>query len=295
MLWQKVTIIGIGLLGGSLGLAIRQRQLALKVDGLVRRTASIAECEKCGVADHITRDLARAVENADLIILCTPLAQMKSLVQEMLPYLRPGAIVTDVGSVKGTVVRDLEPLLLARGVHFVGSHPMAGSEKTGVSAARADLFHEAICVVTPTATSQREAVRKVEEFWRAVGASTIRLSPDTHDELVCRSSHLPHLVAAELASYVLSPAHPPEQGLLCANGFRDTTRIASGSPEMWRDIALANHQNLARMLEVFIGNLQELQQALAAADEKALQEFFEQAKQRRDSWKVQTATSTSPE
>jgi prephenate dehydrogenase len=178
----------------------------------------------------------------------------------------------------------LEPLVAKAGAYFVGSHPMAGGEKMGVSAARVDLFANTICLVTPTHKSDKEAVRRVGELWQAVGARALKMPPAMHDDLVSRSSHLPHVVAAELANYVLSPAHPKEQGSVCANGFRDTTRIASGSPEMWRDIAMANSKNLSRVLGVFIEDLQEFQLALDKGDVKAVEEFFEKAKQRRDQW-----------
>lgn len=284
MHWQKITVVGVGLLGGSLGLAIKQRRLASKVDGFVRRSVSIGECEKLGVVDHATRDSKRAVEDADLIILCTPLNRMRELTQQMLPALKKGAVVTDVGSVKGSVVEELEPMVADAGAFFVGSHPMAGGEKTGVSAARADLFVNSVCLVTPTPNSQKDAVKQVEEFWTALGARLLKLTPALHDDLVSRSSHLPHVVAAELANYVLSPAHPEEQAIVCANGFRDTTRIASGSPEMWRDIALANRKHLSRVLGVFIEDLQEFSLALENGDAKVIEEFFEKAKQRRDKW-----------
>jgi prephenate dehydrogenase len=293
MHWHKITLVGVGLLGGSLGLAIRQRRLADRVVGYVRRESSVDECQRLGAVDHAERDLSRAVEGADLIILCTPIAQMREISELMLPALKAGALVTDVGSVKGSVVQDLEPLLAARGLHFIGSHPMAGAEKTGVSAANPDLFVRAICILTPTPNSPSEQVRELEQFWSAVGARPIRLMADAHDDLVSRSSHLPHVVAAELANYVLSPVHPKEQALLCANGFRDTTRIASGSPEMWRDICLANRKNLARVLGVFIEDLQEFQLALEKEDRKAIAEFFEQGKQRRDQWCA--AGASSPE
>jgi prephenate dehydrogenase len=284
MHWQKMTLVGVGLLGGSLGLAVKQRKLADRVEGYVRRTASITECDKLAVVDHATRDLARAVAGADLVILCTPLSQMRELAVKMLPALQPGAIVTDVGSVKGSVVEELEPLIAGAGAHFVGSHPMAGGEKTGVSAARADLFERAVCLVTPTPSSNKDAVEKVEEFWKALGGRVLKMAPALHDDLVSRASHLPHVVAAELANYILSPAHPPEQATVCANGFRDTTRVASGSPEMWRDIAIANQKNLGRVLGVFIEDLQEFRLALDNGDVKAIEEFFEKAKQRRDQW-----------
>ena len=293
MQWQKITLIGVGLLGGSLGLAIKQRGLAKKVEGFVRRPASIAECEQFGVVDRATCDLLSAVEQADLVILCTPIAQMRDLTEKMLPALRKEGIVTDVGSVKTSVVDDLEALIAGAGAHFIGSHPMAGAEKMGVSAARADLFHNAICAITPTVRSPTKAVRRVEDFWRSLGARPLKLSSELHDELISRSSHLPHVVAAELANYVLSPAYPKEQALLCGNGFRDSTRIASGSPEMWRDIALANRKKLARVLGVFIEDLQEFQLALENADTKAVQEFFEVAKLRRDEWCSKTSSPSA--
>ena len=289
---QKVSLIGVGLLGGSLGLAIKQRGLADRVDGYVRRSASVTECFQLAVADHVTRDLARAVSGAGLVIFCTPIAQMRGLCELLLPALATGTVVTDVGSVKGSVVQELEPLCSGAGCHFIGSHPMAGAEKVGVAAARANLFENTVCVLTPTVRSCASALSLVREFWRAVGTTTLELSPEAHDDLVSRSSHLPHIVAAELANYVLSPAHAKEQATLCANGFRDTTRIASGSPEMWRDIALANRKNLSRVLGVFIEDLQEFRHALDNHEQDSIREFFEKAKQRRDAW---IAHCNSPE
>lgn len=294
MHWQKVAILGVGLLGGSLGLAAQKRRLADEVCGYVRRKESLADCANYGVVTRATNDIRDAVQNADLVILCTPIAQMHALAEQMLPALKKQALVTDVGSVKGSVVEALEPLINRAHARFVGSHPMAGAETMGMRAARPDLFERAVCVVTPTSRTAPEAVKAIEEFWTSVGARTMRLTPARHDEFVSRSSHLPHVVAAELANYVLSPAHPKEQARLCANGFRDTTRVASGSPEMWRDIALANAENLARVVGVFVADLKEFQLALEKKDEKTVQEFFELAKQRRDQWCTPNA-STSPE
>ncbi len=294
MLFRKITIIGVGLLGGSLGLAIRRRRLARQTAGFVRRRASLKDCERAGAVDFATLDLPAAVWDADLVILCTPLGQMRSRVREMLPALKRGAIVTDVGSVKTSVVRELESLVARAGAHFVGSHPMAGAEKTGVAAARADLFANTVCVVTPTRNTNRTALKKVKQFWTAVGSRVLELRPETHDALVSRSSHLPHVIAATLASHVLNPAHPKPQAALCANGFRDTTRIASGSPEMWRDIALANRKNLVKSLDAFVADLQKLQRVVKAGDARVLAKFFAMAKQRRDGWCAGCA-SPSPE
>ncbi len=292
--WKKITLVGVGLLGGSLGMALRKRRLAQSVVGFVRRAASVGECEALGAVHLATRDLPQAVEGAGLIVLCTPIAQMRPLVEQMLPALRPGAIVTDVGSVKGSVVRDLEPLVAKAGAHYVGSHPMAGAERMGVAAARADLFAGAVCVVTPTQQSHPAAVRKVDQLWRAVGSRVLRLTPDAHDDFVSRSSHLPHIVAAQLANLILGPGHPKEQGMLCANGFRDATRIASSSPEMWRDIALANRHNLSRALATFTAGLQDFSRALKNGDARAVTRFFEQARERRERWSKGTG-SPSPE
>jgi prephenate dehydrogenase len=219
---------------------------------------------------------------------------MKELVEQMLIKLQPGTIVTDVGSVKDEVVRALEAKVQKAGAHFIGSHPMAGAEKTGVSAAKADLFLNAICVVTPTANSDTKALRRVEQLWRSVGSRVVRLAPSVHDDLVSRSSHLPHVVAAGLANFVLNPELPAEQAVLCANGFRDTTRVASGSPEMWRDIALANRKNLLRALGGFAADLRNFRRALKSGNSETVTRFFEQAKHRRDHWARQAA-SPSPE
>jgi prephenate dehydrogenase len=293
MRWQNISIIGAGLLGGSLALALKRRQLAAGVRACVRREASLAECRKLGIASVITQDLQEAVQGAELVILCTPLSQMAALAAAMRPFLAPGAVVTDVGSVKASVVRELEPIVRQAGAEFIGSHPMAGSEQSGLAAARADLFEKAVCLVTPGRDSSPGAIAGIEEFWRAVGGWPIRLNAQAHDDLVSRSSHLPHVVAAGLVNYVLSPVHPKEQGLVCANGFRDSTRIASGSPEMWRDIALANRRNLGRVLGVFIEDLQEFQVALERGDARAIEEFFAHAKERRDQWRANSPAASA--
>jgi len=292
--FRKITIVGVGLLGGSIGLAARQRRLAGEVAGYVRRAASLPDCEQAGAVDYATTDLLAAVSEADLVILCPPLAQMRSLAERILPALKRNAIVTDVGSVKADVVRELEPLIAKSGAQFIGGHPMAGGEKTGVLAARADLFAGALNILTPTKKSRPPAIRKLERFWKSLGARTLRLDAAQHDLLVSRTSHLPHVLAAGLANLVLNPAGPPAQATLCATGFRDTTRIASGSPEMWRDIALANRKHLARALEAFTLELKKFQTALKTGDAEAIESFFSSAKTRRDHWFARQA-STSPE
>ncbi len=293
MQFRKITIIGVGLLGGSIGIAARKRRVAGEVAGFVRSEKSIADCEKFGATDYATTDLLAAVSNSDLIILCTPLAQMRALVEQFLPALKRGAIVTDVGSVKADVVRELESLVKKSGAHFIGGHPMAGAEKTGVAASRENLFEKAVCVLTPTKKSSASAARKLEQFWKSLGARILKLDAAQHDLLVSRSSHLPHVVAATLAGLVLDPKSPKQQAALCATGFRDTTRIASGSPEMWRDIALANRKNISRSVDAFVVELKKFQTALKAGDAKAVENFFMIAKKRRDNWCVKGISISS--
>ncbi|MGD0537068.1 MAG: prephenate dehydrogenase/arogenate dehydrogenase family protein [Verrucomicrobiota bacterium] len=284
MLCRKFTLIGVGLLGGSLGLAVRRRRLAGQVEGYVRRSASLAECERAGAVDHATTDLAAAVTGADLVVLCTPVGQMRALAEAMRPSLAPGAVVTDVGSVKGSVVGELEPCVAAAGAHFIGSHPMAGAETTGVANARADLFEGAVCVVTPTAQTDQGALRLVEDLWQQVGGRLLRLPPGTHDEFVARTSHLPQALAATLVNFVLDEPGEAALAALCAGGFRDSTRIASGSPEMWRDIALANRGPLTQALAQFSDCLAEFRAAIERGDAAAVTAFLETARRRRDDW-----------
>lgn len=294
MPFQKISILGVGLLGGSIGLAARKRRLAREVAGFVRRESSLRDCERAGAVDYATTDLLAAVSNSDLIILCTPLAQMRALAEQFLPALKRGAIVTDVGSVKAEVVRELDAVFKKSGAHFVGGHPMAGGEKMGVLAAKADLFVNANCVITPSKNSHAASVATVEKFWKTLGARTMRLDAAQHDLVVSRSSHLPHVVAAALAGMVLDAKQPKTQASLCATGFRDTTRVASGSPEMWRDIVLANRKNVSQSVDAFMLELKQFQTALKKSDAAAVEQFFAVAKTRRDSWFAKT-TSTSSE
>jgi prephenate dehydrogenase len=191
-------------------------------------------------------------------------------------------------------MRDLEKMVRGAGAHFIGSHPMAGAEKMGVAWASPSLFEGAVCIVTPAAKSNRPALKKVEALWKSVGGKVMTLSPEKHDELVGKTSHLPHVVAATLANVVLGGQPALQQRALCANGFRDTTRIASGSPEMWRDIAVANRKNLGMALRKFRAELATFERDLARANEAAISKYFARAKEGRDRW-VKRAKTASPE
>jgi prephenate dehydrogenase len=265
-------------------MALRRHKLARRVSGYARRPETHPLAIDQGAVDEVTSDLSNAVHDADLVVFCTPLGQMMSLTQQMLPFLKPGAWVSDVGSVKASVVRDLETVIQDAGAHFIGGHPMAGSEKNGVEHARADLFDQAVCILTPTNRSDSRALAGLEWMWQRLQCEVCLMDPATHDQLVARSSHLPHAVASALARYVLQPELQPGQSALCATGFRDTTRVASGSPEMWRDIALSNREALMPVLKEYIAELNHLHDSLADPDPKALELFYQQARSRRDSW-----------
>lgn len=284
VLFRKVAIVGVGLLGGSLGLALRSRRLAGEVCGYLRRDSAAKEAQDAGVVDRATTDLAETVRNADLVVLCVPVGSMETTASALLDSLAPGAVVTDVGSVKTSVVERLESILQDAGGVFVGGHPMAGSEKTGFGSARSDLFDQAACVVTPTSRTPREAVERVGSLWRGVGGRVVILTPERHDLLVSRASHLPHVLAAGLARWVLDPANGLGEERLCATGFRDTTRLASGSPELWRDIALANRAHLEDAITGLAGELERFRKGLREGDAAAVEAFFAAAREWRESW-----------
>jgi prephenate dehydrogenase len=257
-----VAILGPGLIGGSLALALAERELAQRLMIYARSPRALDDIRAAGVAAELTGNPSEAVREADVVILCVPIEAMAELVREFRDALKPTALVTDVGSVKGSVVREIEPLLGAR---WIGSHPMAGSEQAGFAAARADLFEGAPVILTPTSRTPLEMEQRAAQFWRALGGRVVRLDPDLHDEYVAQISHLPHLLAAALAARV-----SPEALDLAGGGFRDTTRVASGSPELWLEILSSNAPALSRHLELLIRDLQNLRQALVPPVEKSL-------------------------
>ena len=267
------------MLGGSIGLAAKRRGVAARVCGLVRREESIAECFAAGVVDDATLDIAEAVADADLIILCTPVGQMGELAAAMKPHLAADAIVTDVGSVKASVVAAVEPMLS----RFVGSHPLCGSEKAGVAFARADLLEGAVCAVTPTDASDAATVETISKFWAALGSRVVNLTAADHDSIVARTSHLPHVLASALVNAVLTSPRAGESDFL-GMGFRDTTRLASGEAGMWRDIAMDNSDAIAAALEDLQAEIGRLKTALSEKDAAALEKYFAEGQAARDGW-----------
>ena len=262
-----------------MGLAARERGVAGRVTGLVRRSESVEECVAAGAVDDATLDLAEAVADAGLVILCTPVGGMSDLAEQIQPHLAPEAIITDVGSVKRPVVSAVEPVL----PRFIGSHPLCGSEKAGVAHARVDLLEGAVCAVTPSDASPADAVEAVTAFWSALGSRVVNLSAADHDAICARTSHLPHVLASALVNAVLAKPRAGENNFL-GTGFRDTTRLASGSPEMWRDIALDNAEAIAAALDELQAEVSDLKEALDARDSAALEKFFAKGKKHRDDW-----------
>lgn len=268
MKFRRVAILGPGLLGGSIALAAKRRQLAGEIALWGRSEDSLAHARRARVTPHLYVDVASAVAGADLVVLCTPIGVMERILKEALPALERKAVVTDVGSVKAPVVRSLEKLLAGR-AHWIGSHPMAGSEQSGFAAARADLFAGSVSIVTPTRRTSPKALKMARRLWTALGCRTLVLDPDAHDRLVAEISHLPHLTAAALVQAASTAALP-----LIGNGFRDSTRIAAGSPAMWTDILMANRTAVAKALHRTIRTLREVRRSLQSEDEKDLHRFL---------------------
>jgi prephenate dehydrogenase len=277
--WDTVAIVGVGLIGGSIGLALRGRQLARRVVGIGRRESSLRTAMELGCIDEFATDIAGGVAGAQFVVVCTPVEQVPEQIALAACHALPDAILTDAGSTKETLVAETEAQLnaVAGPLRFVGSHPLAGSEKTGPAAARADLFVDRPVIVTPTADSDPAATHETEAFWQALGGRTLRMTPAEHDVALAQTSHFPHLLASALA------ATTPEQLLsLTGSGWRDTTRIAAGDVELWRQILLANASHTLKALADFETVLSRLRLALEAADGPKLAEILAEGKRRRD-------------
>jgi prephenate dehydrogenase len=279
MTLRKLSILGPGLLGGSIGLAARQRKVAKRVSMWARRPDAADQAYQLGAADEATNDLAKVVADAELVVLATPIGAMKGLVEQILPVLPAGCVVTDVGSVKYPIVTALSDALAGK-ARFVGSHPMAGSEQSGIEAARRDLFDNAVCIVTPREDTDKSALQLVYDFWKAIGCSVKTLSPAEHDEIVARISHLPHLVAAAVVNVVCSDGSHPLN--FVGPGFKDFTRIASGPFEMWTEISLENREEIGRGLDALIEELTKVRAAVENGDAVELRTMLKRAKHFRD-------------
>jgi prephenate dehydrogenase len=272
---NTLTIVGVGLIGGSIGLAAKRRGVAERVLGVGRQQISLDRALSAGAIDEGFLDLVAAVHAADLAVFCTPVDRIAEQVTSTAAGCRPGTLLTDAGSTKAQIVRDVEGRLPAA-VHFVGSHPLAGSEKRGPDFADADLFLDRLTIVTQTPRTDRGALGQTAAFWQALGSRVKIMDPAAHDEALAVTSHLPHLLASALAGLLPSRLYE-----LTATGFRDTTRIAAGDPELWTAIFAQNREAVLAALSGFDGQLARLRSYLEANDWPALRDSLAQARKVR--------------
>jgi prephenate dehydrogenase len=273
---DKLTVVGVGLIGGSVALAARRRRVAARVTGVDRQPAALERALKRGLIDEAAADLACGVADAEVVVFCTPVDHIAAGVLAAAPHCRAGALLTDTGSTKAAILRELDGRLLP-GVHFVGAHPLAGSEKQGPEHARANLFEGRLVVLTPPSPPDDNALSRVRAFWEALGARVEVMGAEEHDRALALTSHLPHLAAAALADVV-----PPDLLGLTATGFHDTTRLASGDPALWAAIFLSNRAAVLTALERLGGQLERFRQALSADDREQLEALLRQGKLVRD-------------
>jgi prephenate dehydrogenase len=285
-LFKQMTIVGVGLIGGSLGMICKRKGLVESIIGAGRREENLRKAIELKAIDRYSHDLREAASGSDLLILATPVDSFESALKTCGPVLAPGAIVTDVGSVKGPLVGRMESLVPS-GVSVVGAHPIAGKEKTGVAAASMELFHGARCILTPTPRSNPDAIARIRFLWEATGARVSEMDPDLHDRVLGAVSHLPHVVAFALVNAVAALQDSHSAGLdlqaFAGAGYRDTTRIAASSPEMWRDICLWNRDNIVSQIELYQACLDKLKALIKAGDAAALIRELERVKERRES------------
>ncbi len=275
-LFRKVTIIGIGLIGGSNGMALKKNNFAREVIGVSRQHSSLVQALKSRAIDKASHDVRKSVQDADLVILATPVKTIISMFTVINKSLKRGCIVTDVGSTKEAIVAAAEKHLPSHAL-FVGSHPLAGSEKKGAAFGSAELFNGSICIMTPTEKTNKAAVDKVKTLWMRLGANVKTLPADEHDKALAYISHLPHLLA-----YGLIDVIPPDYVQYAAQGLKDTTRIASSDPDMWKDVCITNSQSLLKALDEYAKVLAAFRKAIVSKDEPNLLEIFKKSKNKRD-------------
>jgi len=278
--FETIAIIGPGLVGGSLGMAVRRRSLARRVIGIGRRQSSLDAALRVGAADEVTLDVAAGVREAGLVVIATPISAIGPVAAEAARSMKQGAVLSDVASVKQGVVETVTAALRERpDVTFISTHPMAGSEQRGVEHARESLFEGSVCIFTPVEGTPHGELTRLRAFWEAMGASVRTLDAATHDRVVARISHLPHLAAAALILLVAK-----DEAALAGGGLADTTRIASGDPALWRDICESNAAQICRALDDFAGEVQHMRTLLAEGRFAELEELLRNAKDKRDTF-----------
>ena len=279
MLFEQMTIIGVGLIGGSLARAAREKGLVSRFVGAGRSLGNLERALELGVVDRFETDHLEAVRDSDLVVVCTPVRSSVRVTEAILTAMAPGALLTDVGSVKAPYVRAVEAMDLGD-VKFLASHPVAGGEKTGVEASFSSLFEANQTILTPTQRTHPESIERLRALWEGVGANVEILDPETHDRVMADISHLPHLVAYA----VMNAALGGEALRHAASGFRDFSRIASSGAEMWREICEDNQEALLGALDRFEKELADLRRLLEEADSEGLERAFQRAKDGRDEW-----------
>jgi prephenate dehydrogenase len=272
---RRVSVFGPGLIGGSVAMAIKSRCPHLHLTIWGRNPASLKEIRRLNLADSVENDASKAAADADLVILCTPVGSLEAIAATIAPHLRSDAVVTDAGSVKGCVVQRLEPLL---GSRFVGAHPMAGSEKSGISAARADLFAGAPCILTPEASTDPRALRLVGALWTTLGSRLSIMAPAEHDRIVARVSHLPHALAFGLVNLVTDTLPEGSQNL-AGGSYRDATRVAASDPALWTGILTENCTEVAAALRDMANLLQAMASELGKENPNSLLDFLKRGKE----------------
>jgi len=280
---QTLAIIGVGLIGGSLALALKEKGAVGKVIGTGRNEDNLKLAQSLGIVDSWTTTLTDAVKDADVVLLAVPMGAYEGVLRTIAPALKKDAIVTDAGSTKQHAIE--AAICLPKHVSFVAAHPLAGTEKSGADAAFSTLYQNHLCIVTPDETTDRQALAVVEKMWQHVGANVVSMPAAEHDKLLGAVSHLPHLAAFALVNAVNKQKTDGFDPMAyAAGGFKDFTRIASSSPEMWRDIALANRDALEQQIDILMDELQHIRVALQANDKESLTALFSSAKDARDDW-----------
>lgn len=280
--FKKVTIIGIGLIGGSLALAMKKRQLATTIVGVDQDVDQLEQAVARGAIDASTRDCTEGVKGADLVVLATPVGSFNSIIRQVTTSLTPGCLITDVGSTKRLVVSQIEQVL-PETVFWVGGHPIAGREKSGVAASSADLFKGARCILTPTSRTHPEALERIKQVWKELGSDVMTMGPDEHDRVFAAVSHFPHMAAYALVNTAMDLLDGNRDLLsISGGGFKDFSRIAASSPEMWRDICLHNGDNILTALEAYQATLNRIQQYIKDQKAVELQQEFARAKRLRE-------------
>ncbi|HYM73176.1 MAG TPA: prephenate/arogenate dehydrogenase family protein [Stellaceae bacterium] len=274
-LFDRVALIGIGLIGSSLARVLRRDSPKTYIVACARREETLAAVRKLKIADQTTDDPVAAVAGADLVVLATPLSAYAGLAAQIAPALKQGAIVTDVGSVKEAVIRDVAPAL-PKGVHFVPGHPVAGTEHSGPEAGFAEMFHDRWCILTPTPDTDPEAIAKVTALWRMAQMKVVTMPADHHDRVLAVTSHLPHLIAYTIVGTATALGDDLKSEVIAfsAGGFRDFTRIAASDPVMWRDIFMNNREAVLDVIQRFSEDLTALQRAIRRGEGQILEDWF---------------------